>query len=198
MREGGADAAGWNADLRIQSGSPIAPRIASVCARLAADMGFSTFRERGSTADRQVIEIFPSEAIWALGILGCYGSASSQAVRAYKSKTARVLSRADALDQARLPLMGFQRLLGNSGAPGLLLQSAQAWVEQIAEHCCAIAAVPGNPQQVEKGKGFDDPLESGLAFFTAVCFALGELHAWGTGEDGTIVGPGRFGCPGSA
>jgi hypothetical protein len=45
---------------------------------------------------------------------------------------------------------------------------------------------------VGKGKRFDDVIDSGAAFLTAVAFALGEAHVWGDGDDGAIVGPGRL------
>ena len=64
------------------------------------------------------------------------------------------------------------------------------WSDQIADYACKIAADKRNGGIVRKGKGFDDPIESGLAFLTAVIFVGGLSHTWGDGTDGTIVGPG--------
>jgi hypothetical protein len=45
---------------------------------------------------------------------------------------------------------------------------------------------------VSKGKGFDDPIESGIALLTSVAFLVDLFHVWGDGSDGTVVGPGQF------
>ncbi|MCP4663733.1 MAG: hypothetical protein GY856_50760, partial [bacterium] len=44
----------------------------------------------------------------------------------------------------------------------------------------------------KRHKRFDDVVDSGIAFATAVAFAEGCFHHWGTGDDGTIVGPGSM------
>jgi hypothetical protein len=64
------------------------------------------------------------------------------------------------------------------------------WAEQIADYACGVALDDGGT--VSKGKGFDDPIESGIALLTGIAFVVGSFHAWGDGSDGTIVGPGRF------
>jgi hypothetical protein len=55
---------------------------------------------------------------------------------------------------------------------------------------CTIADDTRNSGTARKGKEFDDPIESGLAFLTAFSFVGGFSHTWGDGSDGTIVGPG--------
>jgi hypothetical protein len=50
------------------------------------------------------------------------------------------------------------------------------WSEQIADHARAVAADKKNTGVVRKGKGFDDPIESGFAFPTAVSFVGGLPH----------------------
>jgi hypothetical protein len=183
--------ASWNTHVKIQSGSPIAPRISRICERLCTNSGFTLFRQGATQSANRLIEIFPSEAIWALGSQGHYGAVTSTQVRAYKAKQPRRLGHADALDCARRPLQGFVNL--TRGARSVDLVSAiPNWVEQVAEHSCAIAASSRESGQVDKGKGYDDPIESGLAFFTALVFTVGQYHVWGDGADGTIVGPGRF------
>jgi len=99
----------WNQDLKIQPGSPIAPRIARICTPLSVNRDFAMFR------------------------------------------------------------------------PGS---------RHVARHACTISASRRQPGQVDKGKGYDDPIESGIAFLTALMFIRGEHHVWGDGSGGTIVGPG--------
>ena len=106
-------------------------------------------------------------------------------VRSYKNKKPRSLLQASAHEMALRPLLGFVKCF-ESGV-GMPLRH---WSEQIADYACAIAADKRNGGTVRKGKGFDDPIESGLAFLTAVTFVGGLSHTWGDGTDGTIVGPG--------
>jgi hypothetical protein len=56
----GQDDQAWHSGLRIQSGSPVAPRIASVLAKLKARCGFVCWGMGRRHHERQVIEIFPS------------------------------------------------------------------------------------------------------------------------------------------
>ena len=135
--------------------------------------------------ERQVIEIFPSEAIWSLGLLNGYPSLKPCDVRSYKNKKPNSLVREVALETALRPLLGFVECFGSQ--VGLPLRR---WCEQLADYACAIAADKKKGDTVRKGKGFDDPIESGLAFLTAVSFVGGLSHTWGDGSDGTIVGPG--------
>ena len=184
--------AAWHNDLNIQSGSPIAPRIASICECLKTELKFSILRLAQEKHSRHIIEIFPSEAIWALGILGCYAQQNSANVRAYKAKTPKVVSRAEGLMLAGSSLAGFLEILQRAGKPKPMLDGIANWAKQIAEHCCEIASVPADSDRIIKDKGFDDPLESGIAFLTAVCFTLDEYHVFGDGTDGAIVGPGKL------
>ena len=131
------------------------------------------------------MEVFPSEAIWALGIQGAYGDLCSQTVRAYKAKKPRQLPVEEARVSARRPLQGF---LAPLRAGGLSVEVAHAWIDQLV-----FAAVgPARDCQLHKSKAFDDTIDSGIAFLTAVSCAMGQFHEWGGGADGTIVGPGRL------
>jgi hypothetical protein len=181
--------AAWNPGLRIQAGSPIPCRIARLVdflrASTAADL--SPHLAGQGASPRGLVEVFPSEAIWALGILGAYGDLDSPAVRAYKAKTPRKLALDDAHALARRPLRGFLAPLGAGGFPA---ETANAWIHQIAAKAVEFART--RDDQVRKSKSFDDPIDSGIAFLTAVACALGEYHEWGDGSDGTIVGPGRL------
>ena len=133
-----------------------------------------------------MIEIFPSEAIWSLGLSGNFAGKDSEEVRSDKSKGS--LNIGCAMEQALGPFAGFESLFVGHSSARLPLRR---WIESIAEYSCRIASGQGGGM-VRKGKGFDDPIESGIAFLTGVSFITGEYHEWGDGTDGTIVGPGRF------
>jgi hypothetical protein len=179
----------WNANLQVQPGSPIPVRIQRILRHLVEKLHFTIFGEERNPASRQVIEIFPSEAIWAVGVLGHYGEASPADLRQYKQRGR--LTIADAMKQAAMPLEGFLSLLS---APTVELPLSN-WVSQLATHACQTSLTRGMTTHVTKGKAFDDPIESGLSFLTAVSFALGCHHLWGAGYDGTIVGPGVIQVP---
>jgi hypothetical protein len=174
----------WSRDLRIQAGSPVPCRIARVLARLEA-AGHATYH--GGAASNGVVEVFPSEAIWALGILGGYPGCDSRWVREYKAKKPRRLEVVAAREVARRPLGGFMLPLCTGG---LGRETVGAWLDAIAD--AAVLCATGRDGDVRKSKAFDDEIDSGIAFLTAAAFALGESHVWGDGSDGTIVGPGRL------
>jgi hypothetical protein len=135
--------------------------------------------------ERQVIEIFPSEAIWALGLLNGFPKLIPCEVRSYKNKKPRSLLQAAAREVALRPLLGFVERFGSGVELPL-----RRWSEQVADYACFISADNRNGRTVRKGKGFDDPVESGLAFLTTMTFVGGLSHTWGDGTDGSIVGPG--------
>lgn len=56
------------------------------------------------------MEIFPAEAIWALGISGLYGAAPDS-IRLYKKLADCHVTLAEARDWATRPLRGFEKLL---------------------------------------------------------------------------------------
>ena len=186
----GPRAKDWNHDLRIQSGSPIAPRVQKVIQAFKR-RGFEICREPDSSALRQVIEIFPSEAIWALGIGSCYGASDSRSVRAYKMRKPRTLPQKEAFRMACKPLEGFRQLLSTPGAGRLESDVLDTWISTIAANACAVSR-SRQDGIIAKDKGFDDPIDSGIAFLTAVAYSVGRFHVWGNGVDGTIIGPGEL------
>lgn len=182
---------GWNRDLKILSGSPVAPRIANVL-ELLEEHNYEIVRHAEQEPSRAIIEIFPSEAIWSLGVLGHYAELTSQEVRAYKSKdkATKTMSNCVARDVASRPLAGFAGVLCPDD--GLDSSVVASWIDTLVDN--AVACSPGKTAgEVDKGKGFDDPIDSGIAALTCVAHALGRYHIFGDGSDGTIVGPGRFG-----
>jgi Protein of unknown function (DUF429) len=181
------EAQAWHPGLQIQSGSPVAPRIASILEKLKTECGFVCWGMDRSSHERQVIEIFPSEAIWSLGLQGGFPETRPSDVRSYKKKEPRSFGREEAMDTAIRPLLGFVECIEQQ-----VRLPVRRWSEQIAEYACRIATDEHNVEHVRKGKGFDDPIESGIAFLTAVSFVGGSFHTWGNGTDGTIVGPGSL------
>ena len=179
----------WHSDLRIQSGWPLAPRIASIVEKLKSKCGIASWGMDRSSQQRQVIEIFPSEAIWSLGLMGGFPNLCPGEVRSYRTEPSSLL-REVAVETARqAPPRIRQMLLVQLPLP------LHNWSEQVASYACDIAKDKKGDDKVRKGKGFDDPIESGIAFFTAVSFVGRAYHAWGDGTDGTIVGPGRLQVP---
>ena len=152
----------WNAGLNIQSGSPIPTRLSRVLRALADEAEFTVWRTGSRASFRDVIEIFPSEAIWSMGLSGHHTDRSSEEVRCYKSKGSLYVG--CAMEQALLPLDGFERLFEGQRSARLPLRR---WIESIAEYSCRIA-IGKTGSMVRKGKGFDDPIESGIAFLTGV------------------------------
>ena len=190
----GKEGGGWRAGIKIQAGSPPWPRIQAIVRGLG-DIGMPLWLG-GEPTGRDVIEIFPSEAIWSLGIAGHFGAHRDECVRAYKRKgdQERLGVRCDACngrpmtfdDESNLALSGFAGVL--DGAPWF--DGACKIVTDVA---CARTA--GSERRgPHKGKGFDDTIDSGIAFLTGACFALGRYHVWApSGADcdqGVIVGPG--------
>jgi hypothetical protein len=179
------EAKAWHSGLIIQSGSPVAPRIASILEKLKTECGFVCWGMDRTIHERQVIEIFPSEAIWSLGLQGGFPGTTPSDVRSYKKKKPTSFGQEEAMDTAMRPLLGFAKCFESQvGLP------VRRWSEQIAEYACPIATDNHDVRLVRKGKGFDDPIESGIAFLTAVSFVYELFHPWGVPSDGTIVGPG--------
>ncbi len=186
-------AGAWNKDLRIQAGSPIPPRISSILDLLGRSTmsDLTPYRAKSASSPRGIVEVFPSEAIWALGQLKAYNEDDSSAVRGYKAKKPRRVSIQDAQASARRPLQGFLAPLRSGGFPD---EIAITWIDQIVNESVQLLSTTASGD-VLKSKAFDDLIDSGIAFLTAVTCALGQFHEWGDGTDGTIVGPGRLNLP---
>lgn len=122
-----------------------------------------------------------------MGIPGCYGESIPPAVREYKAKYPRRLGSREARSIARRPLQGFVTLLAQAGVAAA---TVEAWIDEIVEKCVAWSSTGDG--EVRKSKRFDDPIDSGIAFLTAVACSLDLWHAWGDGSDGAIVGPGKL------
>lgn len=188
-----AGPANWRTSCTVMPGAPLCSRVAALVAGLmAGNRGFVPFgpvTPPGRLGNRILIECFPSEAIWSLGIRGHYGAFTAQQARAYKGQGAGIPR-----PWPQMMDLLFQNLVGfvsGIGVPGRLVTS---WVADIARHLLRDPQLV-DPQGVNMsgGKLFDDAIDSANCLFTAVAFAVGTAHVW-TGQnpaDGHIVGPGR-------
>ena len=104
----------WNAEFDVQSGSPIPSRLSRVLRTLADEAGFSVWRTRSGASHGDVIEIFPSEAIWSLGLSGLYAGRTSEEVRSYKTKGSFTVIGC-AKEQAHRPLGRFREAVRGAG-----------------------------------------------------------------------------------
>ncbi|NJL29828.1 MAG: hypothetical protein HC897_19025 [Thermoanaerobaculia bacterium] len=182
--------AGWHRDLKIQPGSPIPPRVDRIVDGLE-QLGFELYHGGRASDERQLIEVFPSEAIWALGLSGCYGTATSESVRLYKSRGWKELPADLAQAHAARPLLGFSALFADQLPENPATAAVPRWVERIAAHA-TFCALDTQRNVVRQNRRFDNLVDTGIAFLTAVAFAQGCAHTWGEGEDGAIVGPGAL------
>jgi hypothetical protein len=173
----------WGRAAQIQPGAPLCPRVHRLVERLIRDLGFSLWDARtppGASPTRTLIEIFPAEAIWSLGVSGLLGRNAPDSIRLYKSLGGRHVTLNDALDWACRPLRGFVSLL----SPGLDVATA---VEKLAVWACA-DALPD--ETIVLTKRYDDLVDSGIAWLTALAFAHENYHVLAAPDgDGHIVGP---------
>jgi hypothetical protein len=176
----------WERAVRVQPGAPLCPRVARLVDRVTTELGFSlwdgrTPRER--LPSRTLIETFPAEAIWALGVSGFFGPEAPDSIRLYKLLSGRHVTRRDAMEWAARPLRGFARLL----EPKIDLSPA---IEDIVDWACADAKQDGG---LLLTKRYDDMVDSAIAWLTALAFARDEFHVLvAPDSDGHIVGPGRL------
>ena len=170
--------------MKIQAGAPLFPRVSCIVKGLESQGACLYAPGRRTDSNIDLIEIFPSEAISLLGLAGYYGDKCDADVRRYK-KGPVFPTEQDAKRVALAPLTGFVGILGDNLAP---------IVDDIADKACRAARREGGKKAsyYQSGKAFDDRVDAGIAFLTAVCFALGRFHCWGDGRDGLIVGPGTL------
>lgn len=166
----------WARDVRVQPGAPLFPRVHSIVCALKA-RGFLVGARGRPIANATIVEVFPSASIAMNGAAGGYGGAKSSEVRRYKS-AGRVGDLREAKGLSRAPLLGFHYLLGITATD----------VADAVEHVsCSSLSWKGGAARLRKG--FDDPVDGGIALLTAVCAAL-EIGMWfGDGVDGAILTP---------
>lgn len=170
----------WARDVRIQPGAPLFPRVRSIVTALGRE-GFAFPTSGATESQRTLIEIFPSASIGILGALGGYRELTCAQVRRYKQLRLEISSSRVAHEIALAPLVGFRQYLG---------EQVSEIADRIAREACR-ALKWGNGRS-KAGKGFDDPIDAGIAFLTAACFCVGTYRRFGDGSDGAIVVPFRL------
>jgi hypothetical protein len=176
----------WQRALQTQPGAPLCPRVDRLVSRITRDLGFSCWD--GSTPlnalpERTVIEIFPAEAIWALGVGGFFGRDAPDSIRLYKCLEGSHVTLEDASEWAARPLRGFIPLLGGVLDVAPVINTLVNW-----------ACEDATPERtLVLTKRYDDLVDSGIAWLTALAFVHGVSHAFAAADsDGHIVGPAKL------
>jgi hypothetical protein len=184
---------GWKHVWNIQAGAPIPPRVAALVAGLK-QLGFELYSTPEAPHGRRVlIECFPGEALWALGVLGHFDVYRPGEAKEYKvERLADPRLWGEPAPRPWPDVLGWvYRGLYGFGAQGLLGVSPEVfrgWMADLTRYVLADAA--GNLSR--RGKPLDDLVESMNCFLTAVSFTHGRAHVWlgDDPNDGHIIGPG--------
>lgn len=194
---------GWKHVWNIQAGAPIPPRVAALVAGLKR-LGFELYRTPDESLGRRVlIECFPGEALWALGVLGHFDGYRPGEAKEYKverwadprlwGEPAATGKRPwpDVLGWVYRGLYGF----GALGVLGVPPEVFRGWMADLTRHVLTDDLIPVKTDPLRRprrGKPLDDLVESMNCFLTAVSFARGRAHVWlgDDPQDGHIIGPG--------
>jgi hypothetical protein len=176
----------WQRAVQIQPGAPLCPRVGRLVERITGDLGFTCWDGQtplNALPERTLIEIFPAEAIWALGVGGFFNRDAPDSIRLYKCLEGSHVTREDASAWASRPLNGFVPLLKG------ILDVAPA-IETLVEWACEDATPDGT---LVLTKRYDDLVDSGIAWLTALSFLHGDSHVFvAPDSDGHIVGPSKL------
>lgn len=177
---------GWHPTL--QPGAPLAPRVVSLLGYLKSEFDFHVWSPDDQDREKLILEVFPSEAIWAMKRHGGYAAHSTaEKVRRYKKLKGTLLSELDVHD-----------ILTHVLAPvGPILRIQKEW-QFIQEE--SLNWMLSDPSWVQ-GEGFrggkllDDVVDSLLCLASSISYTLGLAHSYldmDKPEDGHIIGPGLF------
>jgi hypothetical protein len=205
LRQDGCEG-GWKHVWNIQPGAPLPPRVVALVAGLKR-LGFDLYtRPEDAPARHLLIECFPGEALWVLGVLGHFGKYRPGEAKEYKVERwadPRLWRRPAATEKRPWPevlgwvyrgLYGF----GSREVLGVAPEVFWGWMSDLTRHVLADPLVTGKPGaplralRARRGKPLDDLVESMNCFLTAVSFARGHAHVWQGDDpyDGHIIGPG--------
>jgi predicted RNase H-like nuclease len=177
---------GWHPT--VQPGAPLAPRVIQLIKSLESQHGFTLWSGESERHERLVIEVFPSEAIWALKRLGGYADhQNADVIRSYKKLKGMLLNESEVRNLVRSVLAPVGRIIDFEEDWQLLLESALSWM--IADPTWGEGAF------FRGGKLLDDVIDSLLCLAVSVGYAKGESHVFFSEQnfnDGHIIGPGRF------
>jgi hypothetical protein len=197
---------GWKHVWNIQPGAPLPPRVVALVAGLER-LGFQLYTTPAHAPGRRVlIECFPGEALWALGVLGHFGKYRPGEAKEYKVERwadPRLWGEPTAMGKRPWPdvmgwvyrgLYGF----GSREVLGVAPEVFSGWMADLTGHVLAdpmVTGKPGAPRRAlraRRGKPLDDLVDSMNCFLTAVSFARGRAHVWlgNDPQDGHIIGPG--------
>jgi hypothetical protein len=192
---------GWKHVWNIQPGAPLCPRVVELVAGLKR-LGFELYTTPADAPGRRVlIECFPGEALWALGVLGHFGDYRPGEAKEYKvERWADPRLWGQPAGKAWRPwpeVMGwvYRGLYGFGAAQviGVSPEVFRDWMTDLTKHVLnddLITDAAGG--RARRGKPLDDLVESMNCFLTAVSFAQGRAHVWlgDDPQDGHIIGPG--------
>lgn len=177
---------GWHPTL--QPGAPLAPRIIRLVEKLERQYGFAVWKGDDELRQRVAIEVFPSEAIWALKRLGGYADHdNAEVIRMYKKMKGVSLREELVRELVFQVLSPIGSVIGFNKGWEIIQESSLNWM--LADRTWM------QDGSFRGGKLLDDVIDSLLCLAVAVGYAKGESHAFFSEQnlnDGHIIGPGRF------
>ncbi|NDE34901.1 MAG: DUF429 domain-containing protein [Gammaproteobacteria bacterium] len=177
---------GWHPTL--QPGAPLAPRVVHLLERLSSQHGFAVWKSATDQHERVAIEVFPSEAIWALKRLGGYGDhPNAKLIRSYKKLKGVLLREDEVRNLVHGVLSPVGPIIGFEEGWETILERSLSWL--LADNEWAQSA------EYRGGKLLDDAIDSLLCLAAAIGYAKGECHVYVdelNPDDGHIIGPGVF------
>lgn len=178
---------GWHPIL--QPGAPLTPRVLHLIERLSHQHGFGVWNTANVQHDRLAIEVFPSEAIWALKRLGGYVEhQNADLIRGYKKLKGVALAEGDVRNLVQGVLSPVGSIIGFEEGWQMILDSSLSWLLADPEWTQGVDGYRG-------GKLLDDAIDSLLCLAAAIGYAKGESHVYvdnSNADDGHIIGPGLF------
>jgi len=191
----------WDSVWTLQPGAPVHPRVQALCDRLCSDLGFNLYEcPNADVPNRLLIECFPGEAIWALGMRGHFGPISPGEAMEYKRpKIANPRAWRLPSDGAYRPwptVIGWawKGLYGFGASQVIETDMFNSWMVDLSRHFLGDdgRVLDNARRNARRGKSLDDLVDSVNCFLTAVAFVRNRAHVW-IGEDpadGHIIGPG--------
>ncbi|NDG88883.1 MAG: DUF429 domain-containing protein [Gammaproteobacteria bacterium] len=177
---------GWHPTL--QPGAPLAPRVVHLMDALSRQHGFAVWNTKNVQHERLAIEVFPSEAIWALKRLGGYADhTNADLIRSYKKLKGVALREEEIRNLIQRVLSPVGPLIGFEEGWQMIEDSSLSWL------LTDPAWVQGT--EYRGGKLLDDTIDSLLCLAVAIGYAKGESHVYvdnSNPDDGHIIGPGIF------
>ncbi len=172
--------------VNIQPGAPLPPRVGRLSERLTGELGFTyltTFTEGETLPPRVLLEVYPFEAIWALGVAGYYGGNEPDWVTTYKKLERCIVSRGDAMEWARRPLRAFIPLLAD-------VIDVTAAIDTVAHWACESRT---SDDSFKVTRRYEVLVDAALVWLTALAFRHGKYHVFrDADEDGALIGPGTL------